>query len=105
MKEFSPGFIVHDKVQIRLTLETKLETEQEGRFRRALENLAFANRVRDFLLGDDFSLRQDLHRVDSFRVLFPNLEHSAKGAFPNHSEEIEIVDGETFLCLQEGEGG
>lgn len=35
--------------------------------------------------------------VDALGILLANLHHLSKGPFPNHFEEVERVDGESFM--------
>lgn len=89
-EQLSTALVVGDEVELLLGLEGELEADEEGALERALENLALADGVRDFLLGDDFLLGENLHGVDTLRVLLADLEDATKGATTDELEELEI---------------
>ena len=54
----------------------------------------------DLLLGNDLLLGEDLHSEDTFRVLFPHLEHLAKGPAADELEEFKVPGCECPLRLR-----
>lgn len=101
MEQLPPALVVHDQIQIRLALKGKLQSEQEWTFATPLKNLAFADRMRHLLLRYNFPLREHLHRVDSVRILLSYLKDSTKCSLSDHSQEVEIVDDQSFLHLRQ----
>lgn len=55
-----------------------------------MEDLAFANGVRDLLFRDNFLLGKNLHGVDSTSILLANLEDSTESASTNKFEELKV---------------
>ena len=88
-EKLSTTFVVGDKVQFLLGLERKFESYQERTFQTSLQDLSFSDSVRDFLLGDDFPLGQNLHGVNTTSVLLSNLEDSTEST---SSDELEILE-------------
>lgn len=89
-EEFTTALVVGDKVQLGISLEREFQSNKEWTFQRALEDLAFANGVRDFLLRNDFLLGENLHGVDSTSILLANLEDSAKSPSTNEFKEFKV---------------
>lgn len=98
-KEFTATLEVRDQIQVRVRLEAKLETNEERRVERTLEDLTFANRVRNLLLRNNFALREDLHSIYPLRVLLAHLEHAAERAAADELEEFEVAGHERALGL------
>lgn len=91
IEQLSTTLEVRNEVQIPLGLERKFEADKEGAFQRSLKDLPFANRMRHFLLGDDFLFRKDLHRVDALRILFAHLEDFAERAASDELQELKVA--------------
>jgi hypothetical protein len=82
-KQLPAALEIRDEVKVRVGLKAKLQSDEKRRLDGALEDLALADGVRDFLLGDDLLFREHLHRVDSLGVLFPDLKDAAERAASN----------------------
>lgn len=94
------ALVVGDKVQLLLRLERELEADEEWTFQTPLQDLALANRVRDFLLGHNLLLAEHLHGVDTPGVLLADLEHATESASANQLEELEIPGLQVRLGLR-----
>lgn len=99
IEELSTALEICHQVQMALALEREFEADEEGALERALQNLALADRMCHFLLCDDLLLREDLHRVDSLRVLFPHLEDLAKCAAADKLQEVKVARVQVALVL------
>jgi len=104
-KELTSTLEVRNKIELGVSLEAKLEADEERRVEGTLKDLALTNGVCNFLLGDDLLFRQDLHGVYTPCVDFADLEDFAKGADANELEEFKISRGERSAGLRSGEGG
>lgn len=69
-----------------------------------MEDLAFADGVRDFFFGNDFLFGEDFHGIDAFGVLFADLENLAKGAASDELEEFKVSWCEGAFRLEMGVG-
>jgi hypothetical protein len=89
-KEFSTALVVGDKVQLLFGLERKLESDKEWAFQAPLQDLALSDRMGDLLLGDDLTLREYLHRINSSSVLLSDLEDTTERSSTDEFQEFEV---------------
>jgi hypothetical protein len=99
-EEFTARFEIGDEVQVGVCLEGELETDEERRLKRSLQDLALADGVGDLLLRDDLALGEDFHGIDSLGVPLADLEDSAESASSNEFEELEVAWSERSLGLE-----
>ena len=98
-EKLSAALEVGDEIKVCLSLEGKLEADEEGRVKRTLEDLAFADGVRNLLLRDDLLFGEDLHGIYAPRVLLAHLENPTERAPADELEEFEITRREGTLGL------
>jgi len=101
-KELTSTLKIRDKIELGVSLEAKLEANEERRVERTLKDLALTNGVCNLLLGDDLLFGQDLHGVYTSCVDFADLENFAEGADANELEKFEISWGERSTGLRGG---
>jgi len=101
-KELTSTLKIRDKIELGVSLEAKLEANEERRVERTLKDLALTNGVCNLLLGDDLLFGQDLHGVYTSCVDFADLENFAEGADANELKKFEISWGERSTGLRGG---
>ncbi len=98
-KEFSARFEVSDEIKFCGGLEAEFQADQEGTVKGRLENLALSDGMGHFLLGNDFFLGEDFHRVYPTSVFLSDLENSAERPAPDQLQELKITGTENALSL------
>lgn len=97
-EELATRHVVRDQIKIRWCLEGKLEPDDEGRsgHGRPDKDIPLSQGMRNLFLLDDNLLRQDLHRVDTLRVLLFYLINLAECTFADELQNLKIVGPNVF---------
>ena len=85
--------ILHDKIEILFTLESKVKFSDKWRFRLVHQDHALSLDIGDLILRNHVRLLQDLDRVVIASDALLSQEDGTKGTLADRLDDLKVLDG------------